>query len=172
VKNIPRLVRAFATLPPNTRLIVVGEGPERAAIHTEAQRCGVADRVQTPGFLPQPHRFLGLFDIFALSSDSEQFPISVAEAMAVGLPVVSTDVGDVRAMLSAANQDFVTPLGDDEAFATALSHLEADTGLRRCIGDANRKDAIATLDESAMIAAYAALYSDALKHVRNAKSLL
>ena len=92
-------MRAFATLPGNTRLVIVGEGPERSVIAAEAARCGVSDRVHLPGFLANPHTYLGLFDIFALSSDSEQFPISVAEAMAAGLPVVATDVGDIKAML-------------------------------------------------------------------------
>ena len=172
VKNIPLLVRAFATLPSNTRLIIIGEGPERGAIIAEAVKCGVAERVLLTGFLPSPQHYLGLFDIFALSSDSEQFPISLAEAMAAGLPVVATDVGDVRAMLPAANQDCVVAQGDERAFAIALSHLEADAGLRRSIGAANRAHARTTLDESAMIAAYAKLYNDALKYVRNPNSLL
>jgi len=172
VKNIPRLVRAFATLPSNTRLIIIGEGPERGAIIAEAVKCGVAERVLLTGFLPSPQHYLGLFDIFALSSDSEQFPISLAEAMAAGLPVVATDVGDVRAMLPAANQDFVIAAHDEHGYAIALSHLEADAGLRKCLGSANRAHAKKTLDENAMIARYAALYSDALKHVRNPKSLL
>ncbi len=172
VKNIPRLVRAFATLPANAQLVIVGEGPERERIIAEAARLGVSDRVHFAGFLPEPARYLGLFDIFALSSDSEQFPISLAEAMAAGLPVVSTCVGDVAAMLPAANQDFVTQLGDDAAFATALSHLAADAGLRRCIGDANQAHATATLDEHAMIAAYTRLYNAALNHSRSAETLL
>lgn len=172
VKNIPRLVRAFATLPSNTRLVIIGEGPERAAIAAAAADHGVAERVMLTGFLPQPQRYLGWFDIFALSSDSEQFPISVAEAMAAGLPIVSTNVGDVAAMLPAANQDLITTLGDDDAFARALSHLEADAGARQCIGAANQAHAVATLDETAMIARYTDVYNSALNHVRNSKLLL
>jgi glycosyltransferase involved in cell wall biosynthesis len=172
VKNIPRLVRAFAALPANARLIIVGEGPERATIEGEIARQGVADRVLLSGFLPNPHKYIGLFDIFALSSDSEQFPISVAEAMAAGLPVAATNVGDIAAMLPAANQDFVTSLGDDAAFETALSHLAADAGLRRSIGEANRAQAKAALGATDMIARYTNLYNDALKHSRAAKSLL
>lgn len=172
VKNIPRLVCAFSTLPSNTRLMIVGEGPERGAIMAEAMKCGVAERVIMPGFLPSPQHYLGLFDIFALSSDSEQFPISLAEAMAAGLPVVATDVGDVRAMLPAANQDFVIAASDEHGYAAALSHLEADAGLRRCVGSANRAHAKKTLDENVMIASYTALYGDALKQVQNPKSLV
>jgi glycosyltransferase involved in cell wall biosynthesis len=153
-------------------LVIVGEGPERASIEQLVAQMGLSDRVTLAGFLPNSHTYLGIFDVFALSSDSEQFPISVAEAMAAGLPIVATDVGDIAAMLPAANQDYVTPLGDDNAFATALSHLEADAGLRQCLGDANRAHAAATLDETNMIAQYTDLYNRALKSVRNPKSLL
>ncbi len=172
VKNLPRLVRAFATLPSNTRLVIVGEGPERGTILAEATRLGVQSRVHLPGFLPNPAAYVGLFDIFALSSDSEQFPISVAEAMAAGLPVVATNVGDIAAMLAAANQDFVVPLGDDAGLATTLSHLVADAGLRGCVGRSNRAHAVATLGEADMIHNYARLYTRALNYGRVSKTLL
>ncbi|MDB5697760.1 MAG: glycosyl transferase family 1, partial [Alphaproteobacteria bacterium] len=85
VKNLPRLVRAFAGMQmKNARLVIVGEGPESEAIVAEARRCGVADRLVLPGFLPDAARYAARFDLFALSSDSEQFPISLVEAMAAG----------------------------------------------------------------------------------------
>src|SRR5262249_2698387 len=100
VKNLPRLVRIFAHSGASGRLVIVGDGPEREMILAAAQAEGVADRVLLPGFLPDAARYVGHFDIFALSSDSEQFPISLVEAMAAGLPVVSTDVGDIAAMVA------------------------------------------------------------------------
>jgi L-malate glycosyltransferase len=156
VKNLPRLVRAFATLPSNTKLVIVGEGPERAAIKAEAARLGVGDRVLLPGFLTQPHRYIGHFDIFALSSDSEQFPISLIEAMAAGLPVVSTDVGDVRAMVADAGRPYVAK--DEAAFARALVDMVETPNLRVSLGLANRAVATADYDEATMIARYGALY--------------
>jgi len=70
VKNLPRLVRAFATLPEPWHLVIAGEGPERAAILAEAERCHVADRVHLTGFVADPASLIGLFDLYALSDDS------------------------------------------------------------------------------------------------------
>lgn len=158
VKNLPRLVRAVATLPSHVRLVIVGEGPERANILAEASRAGLADRLLMPGFLPDPFRYVGLFDIFALSSDSEQFPISLVEAMAAGCPAVATDVGDIRTMVAAENQTFITPAGDDHAFAEALRQLVDNAPLRQTLGAANQLKAKAEYDEQAMVLAYRSLY--------------
>jgi L-malate glycosyltransferase len=158
VKNLPRLVRAAAVVSAPVRLVIIGEGPEKAAILADAMRLGFVNRLTMPGFLPNPARYVGLFDIFALSSDSEQFPISLVEAMAAGKPVLSTDVGDVAAMVSAENRDFIVPVNDEAAFAAKLSQLVSDPSLRASIGAANQSKAIAEFDEAKMVARYAALY--------------
>lgn len=158
VKNLPRLVRAFARVSVPARLVIVGEGPERAAILAEAERTGVTDRLVLAGFQPEPHRYIGLFDIFALSSDSEQFPISLVEAMAAGVAPVSTDVGDVASMVSAASLPFIVSVDDEDTLSAALNRLAGDPALRADIGAANQSKAIADYDEVAMIARYAALY--------------
>ncbi len=160
VKNIPRLVRAALSIP-STRLVVVGEGPERDAILATAAAMGAAKRLVMPGFLPDPGKYIGLFDIFALSSDSEQFPIALIEAMAAGLPVATTHVGDVAVILPPDQYPFVTAC-DDYALAGALRQLVADRTLRARLGASNHALAISEYDESAMIAAYAHLYDEAL----------
>lgn len=159
VKNIPRLVRAVAPHRNRLQLVIVGEGPERDAIAAEAARCGLDD-ICLAGFLPQPSRFIGLFDIFALSSDSEQFPISLVEAMAAGLPVASTDVGDVAHMVAPENRPFVAP--DEERLSAALGLLAGDDALRSRLGQANRARAVRDFNEQAMLDAYSALYGEAL----------
>lgn len=161
VKDLPMLVRAVAALPDPIRLVIVGEGPERGVIAAEAARLGVSDRVLMPGFLPDPHRYVGYFDIMALSSLSEQQPIAVMEAMAAGLPVVAPDVGDIAAMVSTANGEYIGSR-DPATIAAAMLVLIGDTGLRAAIGSANRAKALAEFDESVMIAAYATLYGDAM----------
>ncbi len=158
VKNLPRLVRAVAAQPAYVKLVIVGEGPERQNICDEAARLGIADRLLLPGFLPEPHRYVGLFDIFALSSDSEQCPISLVEAMAAGRPAVSTDVGDVAAMVSTENLDYVVPRNDETAYAEALADLVENNLLRRDIGAANRLRAVSQYEESGMIDTYRFLY--------------
>src|SRR3546814_938701 len=73
------LLRACAGVPGKLRIVIVGEGSERAAIENAAALLGLGDRVHLPGFLPEPHRFVALFDIFALSSRSEQFTVRSEE---------------------------------------------------------------------------------------------
>jgi glycosyltransferase involved in cell wall biosynthesis len=163
VKNLPRLVRAFAAMQMrNSRLVIVGQGPESERIAAEARACGVADRLLMPGFLADPARWIGCFDIFALSSNSEQFPISLVEAMAAGLPAVATAVGDIPAMVSADNRPLIVDPEDEAAFAAALDTLAERPDLRRAIGRSNREKAAAEYDCREMIAAYAALYGEAI----------
>jgi len=163
VKNLPRLVRGFARSGGAGRLVIVGEGPERDAILATAQAEGVADRLLLPGFLADAARYVGHFDVFALSSDSEQFPIAMIEAMAAGLPVVATDVGDVCTMVAAENRRYVVPVDDEAAFADALGRLIASRDLRHRLGAANRAVARERYGEQAMIAAYRGLYETAMR---------
>lgn len=162
VKNLPRLVRAFAALPEPWQLVIAGDGPEREAIREEALRLDIAHRVHLPGHVGDPAKVVGLFDLFALSSDSEQFPISVVEAMAAGLAVVSPDVGDVASMLAAENRPFIAPAGDEAGFAAHMAHLAGDADLRRTVGAANRALAVAEYDEGGMVERYRALYARAM----------
>ncbi|WP_447953382.1 glycosyltransferase family 4 protein [Sphingopyxis chilensis] len=160
VKDLPRLVRAVATLPPHVRLVIVGQGPERAAIAATAAACGMADRLVMPGFMADPPRWIGHFDLLALSSLSEQAPIAVIEAMAAGLPVVSPAVGDVAAMVSDANRPHVT--ADEAGFRAALAQLAGNAALRADVGAANRRTAAQRFDESDMVGAYEKLYARGL----------
>ena len=163
IKNLPRLVRAFSALPEPWKLVIVGEGPEDVAIRAEAERLGIGSRVLLPGFVAEPSRFIGLFDIFALSSQSEQFPISVVEAMAAGLPVVAPAVGDIPNMVAPENAPLVCPPDDEAALGAALLIASQDATRRKAVGEANRALARKCYDEAAMIAAYRRLYSGALR---------
>lgn len=162
VKNLPRLVRAFAPLPECWQLVILGDGPERDAIRAEAVRLGIGHRVHMPGHVARPAEVMGLFDLFALSSDSEQFPISVVEAMASGLAIAAPRVGDVEAMVAGENRRFLAPPGDEAALSRALAELAEDAGLRAAIGAANRARAEQEFDEAKMISAYRNLYAGAL----------
>ncbi len=159
VKQLDHLVKAFAQLPPEWQLVILGEGEARETIGAAARNCGIEDRVHLPGNISDPASVIGLFDIFALSSRSEQFPLSLVEAMAAGLPVAATDVGDVRAIVAEENARFITPPGDPAQLGAALGELASDPGLRAELGKANQAKARAQFDEAAMIERYHALYA-------------
>lgn len=158
VKNLTALVRACAGLPDEWQLVIAGEGPEREAILAEATALGIEHRVHLPGFIADPAKAVGLFDIFALSSHSEQSPISVIEAMAAGLPVAAPRVGDVGAMVASDNGPLLSDPGDEISLAKAIGALAADPALRKRIGEANRRKAQAEYDEATLIERYRALY--------------
>jgi glycosyltransferase involved in cell wall biosynthesis len=155
-KNIPRLLNAVARLRQSRklRLVVVGDGPERPALEAQAGALGIDDATLFAGHSPQAERWMASFDVFALSSDTEQMPLSLLEAMASGLACACTDVGDVAGMVARANAAFVTPVTDD-AFTLGLGALlEAD---RAAIGRANRAKAEAEFDQATMFQAWGRL---------------
>ncbi|MFQ3623034.1 MAG: glycosyltransferase [Acetobacteraceae bacterium] len=158
-KNLGRLIEACARLRERGlafRLLIVGDGPEEDSLRRRARALGLADRTLFAGHHPDPAPLYRAMDVLALSSDTEQMPFSVLEAMASSLPVASTEVGDVRAMVAAANAPFVA--GRDAAsLAGSLARLLEDEPLRRSLGAANRAKAEAEYDERVMAERYAAL---------------
>jgi glycosyltransferase involved in cell wall biosynthesis len=158
VKRYDRLVQAVAELPDEWQLVVFGEGPERERLTALAASLGIEHRVHLPGFVARPEQVIGLFDVFALSSDSEQFPISVVEAMAAGLPIAAPDAGDIADMVAGENRAFITPVGDAAALAQALRRLADDPSMRTAIGAINREKARKAFDEAHMIDRYRRLY--------------
>lgn len=163
IKQLPLLVEAVAQLPEHWHCVILGEGPERDAIQQAAIERHVAHRVHLPGAVADPAAVIGLFDIFALSSRSEQFPLSVVEAMAAGLPVAAPDVGDVKRIVSEQNRPFIAVADDAMALAAMLKELAENPDLRAETGQANREKARIQFDRSRMIERYASLYSSALE---------
>jgi glycosyltransferase involved in cell wall biosynthesis len=161
-KNLARLLRAFRLVVVDVpaRLVIAGDGPERPTLEQLTRDLGLSGLVRFAGHLDDPAALYRGLDVFALSSDTEQMPLSVIEAMASGLPVAATAVGDVAAMLAAENQAFVTPLVD-AALAGAIAALARDAALRAGVGAANRAKAEAEFDQVAMVAAWGALFDEA-----------
>jgi glycosyltransferase involved in cell wall biosynthesis len=158
-KNLARLIEAFALLAPSlpARLVIVGDGAERERLQQLATLLGVGDRVVFMGAVANPELILGALDVFALSSDTEQMPFSVLEAMAAGLPIAAVDVGDVRAMLSPANRDLVVPKSTT-SLAWVIAGLLRDHAARAELGRKNRAFVRQNYDQSTMFERYADLF--------------
>ena len=159
-KNVGRLLHAFAALggAVPARLIVAGDGFERAALERLAGELGIADRTIFTGQV-KPEEVLGSFDIFALSSDTEQMPNALLEAMAAGCAVAAVDVGDVKTIVYEGNREFIVPRDDPAALPAAIRHLLRDGPTRASLGRGNRERAIAEFSEDRMFAAYHAIFA-------------
>jgi len=158
-KNLGRLIEAFALVPSRhqARLAIVGDGPAAAALSAQAAALGVGGRVILTGPCPTPERLLPSFSLFALSSDTEQMPLSLLEAMAAGLAVAATDVGDVRAMLAADNHPFLSPRSA-AGLAGAISALLDQPASTAMIGAANAERCRTRFDQNRMFTAYRRLF--------------
>lgn len=123
-KDFPTLIRAFARLrrARPARLVILGEGRDRQALLALAEREGVAAGVALPGFQPNPYPWLARAAVFVLSSIWEGFGNVLAEAMALGVPVVSTDCrSGPRELLADGRYGPLVPVGDAEAMAQAIA---------------------------------------------------
>jgi len=142
VKDHHTLLRAFAALPgfPRARLQIFGEGPLEGELRAAAAELGIADRVLFAGYVKDPSVCYATADLFVLSSTSEGFGNVLIEAMAAGVPVVSTDAPHgPREILSEGKFGSLTPVGDAGALATAMAdtlrHPIAPETLRRRAAD-------------------------------------
>ncbi|SDQ87972.1 sugar transferase, PEP-CTERM/EpsH1 system associated [Pseudoxanthomonas sp. CF385] len=126
VKDHALLLRAFAKVRmqvPEAVLAVVGDGPLRAALETQAEQAGISDAVRFMGDRHDVPRLLTGMDVFALSSASEGYSIALLEACAAGLPIVATDVGGNREIVRDGVNGRLVPAADVAALATALIAL-------------------------------------------------
>jgi glycosyltransferase involved in cell wall biosynthesis len=127
-KNYPFLVRAFAQVKnPGARLAILGEGPERKVIEAEIARLKLGDRVALPGYCDPAPWYERAF-CFAMTSTRETFGLVVVEALAAGLPVVTTASGGPEEILENGRYGRIVSDADETAFAAALDAALLDPG--------------------------------------------
>lgn len=141
IKGGDVLLRAAAPVirkDPRVRLVLVGEGPDRAALVSLAAELGVSDRVTLLGLRDDVDALLRAADALVLASRTEAFPTVVLEAMATGLPVVATRVGGVPEMVEPDRSGLLVPAEDAGALGGAIERVVADDSLRRSLGSRGR----------------------------------
>jgi sugar transferase (PEP-CTERM/EpsH1 system associated) len=161
IKDHATALRAIAgALPrnPAIRLMIVGDGPERESIARAITEQGLGDSVTMLGMRNDVQRLLAAADAFLLTSVSEGIPVTIIEAMAARIPVVSTAVGGVPELIESEVSGLLAPSGDAPRLADALIRLAADRALRERLCHTARQRTETQFSEHQMIDKYAALY--------------
>ncbi len=160
-KNLPLLIDAFSRAElPAGRLMIYGDGPQKPSLEKMLVVSQIRDRLFLEGKTDTPEKAYRAMDVFAMSSSTEQMPLSLMEAMAAGLPVAATDVGDIRDMVSDENKYFITPSGDESALAKVLRALADDQDLRSRLGRANLQKAQHSFGLDTMVGRYRSLFKE------------
>ena len=160
-KNQAMLVRAMAPmLSSRVRLVLVGDGPSRAAV--EAVVAGLPEPrwVVVAGRRMDVPKLLPAFDVFALPSKTEGLPLVVPEAMAVGLPIIATAVGGLPSVVDDGETGLLVPV-DEAALRTAIERLAAAPEATREMGRRARTVALTRYSHDRMVDAYLDLYAEA-----------
>ncbi len=165
VKRQDLLIRAFArvlAVHPGAWLMLVGDGQERAALERVAQSANVAHRTIFTGYQARTELYLAAMDAFVLSSRHEGLPLSLLEAWAAGLPVVSSAVGGVVRTVSDGRNGLLFPSGDEHALAASMRRLIDAPELAASLAEAGRERVLAHYSLQGMAQRYHRHYADAL----------
>lgn len=172
VKNHAGLIDAFiklqARLPEaraRLRLVIVGDGPLRTSIAEKIAAAGIADVVWLPGARTDIAQIMQTFSVFALSSIAEGMPVTLLEAMATGLPIVSTSVGGIPDLVLENSTGQLVPPNDPDAMAGAMAAYVNQPELARQHGRAGRERIQRHYSIDAMLSGYIGLY-DALRRTK------
>jgi len=171
IKNLPMMLDAVALLRQSRSdavLVLVGEGPQQPALEERARALGIGEAVRFAGYVPQNETaaWYRTADVFALSSDFDNSPNVVLEAMAAGLPIVATDVGGLREYVTEPRNGRLTSKGDAPAFAAALASYLDDEECARTTGALNRADAVSRFSWAASAARMREVYAEIIDRFR------
>ena len=171
-KGFDVLLRAAALLKKRAsgyRFVVVGDtqGRQTAELTALTAQLGLSSDVIFTGFRSDIPRVLASFDAYALTSRSEGFSISVAEAMASSLPVVATRCGGPEEIVTDGESGILVENGSSEAVAEAIAWLRNEAKAARALGQAARKVVQARFDVTAQVRAYEQLYEETLSRRRS-----
>jgi glycosyltransferase involved in cell wall biosynthesis len=166
-KDQALLIDAMAAeLGEHRQLVLVGDGPERATLADRIERTGRARHVHMTGARADVQNLLAAFDAFALTSRTEGLPLVLLEAMAMGLPVVSSAVGGIPDLVEHRVTGFLFPAGDVARLSRQLSSLSRDFSLSRQVGEAGRRMVLERYSLTRMANDYEMLYRSLVRSGR------
>jgi len=163
-KGYADLLEAFAIVAkqlPSARLVLVGDGEERAALQDLRGRIGLNGQVMFAGRQDDVASWLAAGDIYVQPSRREGLPLAVLEAMAAGLPVVATAVGDVPRLITDGREGHLVAAEQPKALAAKLVAVGQNLDAQRSIVDAAKWLVASRYSDEGMVAAVEAVYAEA-----------
>jgi glycosyltransferase involved in cell wall biosynthesis len=157
-----KAARIVSATAPGARFALVGDGPLRSYLENLSQELGIASKVSFFGEQREVGAYISAFDIAILTSEAEGCSNSVLEAMALAKPVVATDVGGNRELVSHGESGFLVPAGDAEAIAQAILYLVRNSEVARAMGHRARERVITRFSVERMVQQYQTLYEQTL----------
>lgn len=171
VKRAIDCVEIFAKVKeqfPNVRLVMVGDGPERAAVKHRAKVLGIEEDTIFVGKKANIADYLGVSDIFLLPSELESFGLAALEAHACELPVIATRIGGIPEVVNEGESGFLSDIGDVDKMAADTLKLLRDNEMRTAFGTRGRELSIQRYSTEAIIPQYIAFYEKVLSKSRSA----
>jgi glycosyltransferase involved in cell wall biosynthesis len=165
IKDHSTLFQALARLHDEVRaahLVVIGDGEERTRLEEFAGRLGLGSRIHFLGWRVDLETILGELDVVICASRNEGTPVALIEAMAAGIPVLSTDVGGVADLVTHGETGWLVPSGDPDGMASAICRLLSDRTLGARLAAAGQAMALDRHDVTRLVPRVEALYADLL----------
>jgi len=164
VKRVQDVVEVFARIQREVpaRLVMVGDGPERARAAERARELGLLEQVLFLGKHVSVEELLSCCDLFLLPSESESFGLAALEAMACGAPVVASDVGGLPELLTQGETGYMFPVGSLDEMAQAGIHVLSDPDHHRDLVEAGQECVDGSFTAEAVVPLYEAYYERVL----------
>lgn len=170
-----RTARAIVEFHPESRFLIIGDGPERAKIEDLVQRLEFKSQIMLLGTRRDTPELINAMDAFVLCSHNEASPVSILEALACEVPVIATNVGSIREAVIENETGFLVDVDDDRVMIERMLSLLDDPALRGKMGAAGRQLVQRNASLESMIAGYTELIEscyDKLAGKRNRPEML
>ena len=164
-KAHPDLLEAFARLsgePRDTRLWLIGDGPDRAQLVEQTRSLGIADRVVFAGDRGDVRDWIAAMDIFVHPTLFEGLPLAVLEAMAMGKPVITSPIDGLRSLITSGVDGWLVPPGNPAALAEIIDHVVAHPQERARVAAAGKARALSQYGSDRVVDAYETLFNSVL----------
>jgi sugar transferase (PEP-CTERM/EpsH1 system associated) len=162
VRAVDRLKHDAPSMADRLRLVIAGDGPDRAALEARVAATGLGDRIWMSGSRDDVPQLMANFDLFVLPSLAEGISNTILEAMACGLPVVATRVGGNGELVDEGESGVLVDSDDVDAMATAICGYAVHPSRLRSEGQAARDRAVARFSIDTMVSRYLDLYDTLL----------